>query len=164
MQTLTIHDGAQPETPRFAVTLKHDAGRVRIIIAAEGRAWGDKMPSDVFDAPIYQASDIAIHKACKHERAPFRAFVAVHVVNPTPDVPSRYGAPMGRVSASLDLDGPAFRASRVPLDSGGYDRGGAYWGIRPRGVSLYAVQDGSGNVAFFDAPSSADAIAQGKDA
>lgn len=44
------------------------------------------------------------------------------------DVSSRYGAPMGRPSCDAgELQGPA-RLTRVPLNAGGYDRGGAYWG------------------------------------
>lgn len=45
------------------------------------------------------------------------------------DVSCRYGAPMGRHDSGQVPTIPAFwtvRAAR--LDSGGYDRGGAYWG------------------------------------
>ena len=54
-------------------------------------------------------------------------------LNPTPDVSSRYGAPMGRKSDHLSgliieaIDSP-FTLQRIRLDVGGYDRGGAYWG------------------------------------
>lgn len=48
------------------------------------------------------------------------------------DVNSQYGAPMGR--RNLDLEGKVGDVKMylevVPLDSGGYDRGGAYWGLR----------------------------------
>lgn len=44
-----------------------------------------------------------------------------------------------------------WRAKAVPLDGGGYDRGGAYWGFRSNGERLYAVQDGMGNIAYVDA-------------
>lgn len=53
--------------------------------------------------------------------------------NPTPDVNCKYGAPMGRPSRGVDQytvndDARPVYLMRVPLDSGGYDRGGAYWG------------------------------------
>lgn len=50
-------------------------------------------------------------------------------------VDCRYGAPMGRRTIKGDTGGRV-RLFRVALDSGGYDRGGAYWGI---GQPLYAV-------------------------
>lgn len=62
--------------------------------------------------------------------------------NPTPDVNSKYGAPMGRPAHDtftdkqgqtfklvVNEDAKPFRLIRCPLDSGGYDRGGAYWGL-----------------------------------
>jgi hypothetical protein len=67
--------------------------------------------------------------------------------DPTPKVNAKYGAPMGRPSHStytdrsgqtfelvVNEDARPFRLVRCPLDSGGYDRGGAYWGI---GEPLY---------------------------
>lgn len=57
--------------------------------------------------------------------------------DPTPVVSCKYGAPMGRASHNdftvAEQAGP-FRLVRCPLDSGGYDRGGAYWGL---GEPLY---------------------------
>lgn len=59
--------------------------------------------------------------------------------NPTPDVSSRYGAPMGRTSDHLEgliietSDSP-FTLQRVRINSGGYDSGGSYWGL---GAPLY---------------------------
>lgn len=63
-------------------------------------------------------------------------------INPTPYVSGKYGAPMGRAShnsytdqhgrtfeLTVSKDAPPMRLVRCPLDSGGYDRGGAYWGI-----------------------------------
>lgn len=54
-----------------------------------------------------------------------------------------YGAPMGRPSYDL-LPGDTnrrkpllFRLYRVRLDAGGYDSGGAYWGI---GAPLYCAE------------------------
>lgn len=53
-------------------------------------------------------------------------------IDPTPDVNCRYGAPMGRQSSkgyTVTADALPLRLVRVPIDSGGYDRGGAYWGL-----------------------------------
>ena len=51
-----------------------------------------------------------------------------------PDVSCRYGAPHGRNEYHVDdkerFDG-RLHLRHAPLDSGGYDEGGAYWGQRP---------------------------------
>lgn len=65
--------------------------------------------------------------------------------DPTPQVDCKYGAPMGRVSIVTDCDGKV-SLRRVPLNSGGYDRGGAYWG-HPN--DLYWVGDESGGLDMF---------------
>lgn len=44
------------------------------------------------------------------------------------DVSSKYGAPLGRPSNLLEPDGEYLCLAQVPLDQGGYDKGGAYWG------------------------------------
>lgn len=49
-----------------------------------------------------------------------------------PRVSCAYGAPMGR--RAIGLPNGRVRLVRVYLDSGGYDNGGAYWGI---GKPLY---------------------------
>lgn len=67
--------------------------------------------------------------------------------NPTPDVSCKYGAPMGRPTRdtytdksgtthkiTVTDDAKPFRLVRCRLNSGGYDAGGAYWGI---GEPLY---------------------------
>ena len=42
---------------------------------------------------------------------------------------SQYGAQMGRRDLNaINYDGGKLHLRRVPLDSGGYDPGGAYWG------------------------------------
>lgn len=52
-----------------------------------------------------------------------------------PEVSSKYGAPMGRVSV---VGEPVKLAiTRIAIDSGGYDSGGAYWGL---GDPLYRVE------------------------
>jgi hypothetical protein len=53
---------------------------------------------------------------------------------PWPRVSSRYGAPMGRVSAALDPDLPADRLC-VAGPAWEYDAGGAYWGLDGREVT-----------------------------
>lgn len=103
------------------------------------------------------SSDAAVKQVLDFEKAPFEAFLSVYQENPVPNVSCRYGAPLGRDSESLDHDG-TWKADRVALDEGGYDDGGAYWGLRPRDQSLFAVQDGMGNIAFVDAASSEEAL------
>lgn len=72
------------------------------------------------------------------------------MLNPTPPVSGRYGAPMGRYTGPdyLEVAAGRIRLVRVPLNSGGYDRGGAYWGI---GAPLWYAEDGDGNSKFFRA-------------
>lgn len=63
------------------------------------------------------------------------------------DVSSKYGAPMGRPTivgprqvvpvVTSDVFAEKVRCFRVALDSGGYDSGGAYWGVGP--PSLYCA-------------------------
>lgn len=89
---------------------------------------------------------------------PFDEFISVYQDDPTPDVSSGYGAPMGRMSNGMDVEGSVPKADIVELDEGGYDPGGAYWGLRKDGEALFAVQDGFGNLAFFDASSPEHAI------
>lgn len=61
-----------------------------------------------------------------------------NAANPTPPVKSTHGAPMGRVARGegytiTENSRPVYLV-RCPLDRGGYDRGGAYWGL---GEPLY---------------------------
>src|SRR4051794_35774068 len=63
----------------------------------------------------------------------------MQAINPTPLVFGRYGAPMGRKSdhlAGLIIEprDPPFTLRRIRINSGGYDSGGAYWGL---GAPLY---------------------------
>lgn len=41
----------------------------------------------------------------------------------------KYGAPMGRCGVGTKPTDKKVFDCAVPLDSGGYDKGGAYWGI-----------------------------------
>ncbi len=80
-------------------------------------------------------------------------------LNPTPDVDCRYGAPVGRPSRrsftdkqgrtfqlELTEDAPPMHLVRCPLDQGGYDRGGAYWGIGP---PLYYYANSTGDITGY---------------
>lgn len=60
-------------------------------------------------------------------------------------VSSKYGAPMGRYDFGAPLEGELCSLARIPLDSGGYDGGGAYWGI---GRPLFRVQYEAGEHFF----------------
>jgi hypothetical protein len=67
--------------------------------------------------------------------------------NPTPPVSSRYGAPMGRhTGPSPSGEGQRWQLRRIRLDAGGYDPGGAYWGL---GLPLYWCMNEDGQEAFF---------------
>lgn len=61
---------------------------------------------------------------------------------------TQYGAQMGR-GGGLPFDTTSkLRLYRVPIDSGGYDKGGAYWGL---GAPLYCAEDEDGEVMYFRA-------------
>ncbi len=52
------------------------------------------------------------------------------------------GAPMGRAEWPEPPTKPkSVRLFRVRLDSGGYDDGGAYWGLESRGQMLFCATD-----------------------
>lgn len=64
-------------------------------------------------------------------------------------VSSKYGAPMGRYSKEyLETESGKIYLRKVPLDSGGYDRGGAYWGLGP---TLWECSDQESNGFIFRA-------------
>lgn len=63
-------------------------------------------------------------------------------------VSCKYGAPMGRGSSPLGSG--KVHLARVRLDSGGYDRGGAYWGI---GEPLFCAWDDEGGEVYLRAAS-----------
>ena len=68
-----------------------------------------------------------------------------------PNVSSKYGAPMGRVDQPHAYSGYAaiqdmahkFTLRCVPLNSGGYDSGGAYWG---HGIPLFWAMNENGTI------------------
>ena len=47
----------------------------------------------------------------------------------TSQVSCKYGAPMGRSSHGAVVLGQKVRLIRLNIDGGGYDDGGAYWGL-----------------------------------
>lgn len=84
-------------------------------------------------------------------------------MNLTPAIPHeimKYGAPMGRWrwnDNAAPFTGRMY-LRHIPLNSGGYDSGGAYWGTRRSGERLYgyAADDDSAN-GFIDAADRAEA-------
>lgn len=58
---------------------------------------------------------------------------------------SSYGARMGRLSDLPDNATGELTLSRVPIDEGGYDPGGAYWGI---GAPLFCIEDAEGRTHY----------------
>ena len=79
--------------------------------------------------------------------------------NPAPRVDARLGAPMGRASPGAPHSPAPVKASlrRIRLNLGGYDSGGAYWGL---GQPLYWAGSDCGAVdMFFRAPDRAAAKA-----
>lgn len=74
------------------------------------------------------------------------------------DVSSKYGAPMGRASFGTPENAEGkIRVFRVNLDSGGYDDGGAYWGV---GAPLFCATDGADFRQFTRANGRIAAIAE----
>ena len=51
------------------------------------------------------------------------------------NVSGKYGAPMGRVNVGKKPTDKKVYDCRVPINDGGYDVGGAYWGLGSEGVS-----------------------------
>lgn len=83
-----------------------------------------------------------------------------------PEVSSKYGAPMGRVDQPNKYSGyqaipdmaHKFNLVRVRINSGGYDSGGAYWGQRLNGQSLYWATNETGTIdRWLDAKCREDA-------
>ena len=63
------------------------------------------------------------------------------------DLNCKFGAPMGRSNAGEKPNNQKVFCRRVPLDAGGYDKGGAYWGI---GSPLYVEYSADGTyIKFF---------------
>lgn len=73
-----------------------------------------------------------------------------------PWVAGMYGAPRGRSTSPLGKTPRSIRLFRVRLDSGGYDDGGAYWGL---GAPLYCATCPEGGRQFVRAKNRATAAA-----
>lgn len=73
-----------------------------------------------------------------------------------PDVDCSRGAPMGRTPHATNPPQSPVSIFKVPLDEGGYDAGGAYWGIPD---DLYCAQDEEGFSSFQRAASRDEVIA-----
>lgn len=69
------------------------------------------------------------------------------------DVDCKFGAPMGRAVSGYRLVAPA-RLFQVNLDRGGYDDGGAYWGLGP---PLWCGTDEEGHRQFTRASNRSEA-------
>lgn len=71
------------------------------------------------------------------------------------DVITKYGAPMGRPEMGyLDTETPkSIQLFKVRLDSGGYDDGGAYWGLNYGSEYLFCARDSEGGQQFIRASS-----------
>lgn len=62
---------------------------------------------------------------------------------------SQYGASIGRHTGGVDANTTEkLHLRRVPIDRGGYDPGGAYWGT---GAPLWYVYDDEGQEEYFRA-------------
>lgn len=73
-------------------------------------------------------------------------------------VDSKYGAPMGREEwRNPPIRPHSVKVFRVHLDSGGYDDGGAYWGI---GKPLYCATNDDDYRMFTRAESRLEALAE----
>lgn len=68
---------------------------------------------------------------------------------------NQYGARMGRTEFGAEPEDKTVRVFRLPIDSGGYDPGGAYWGL---GKPLYCATDGNDWRRFTRASSRQEAI------
>lgn len=76
------------------------------------------------------------------------------------NVSSTYGAPMGRHEYGIaeNCEPGSISVFKVNLDSGGYDDGGAYWGIPS---NLYCAQDDDDRyIHFVRANSPSEAISK----
>lgn len=76
------------------------------------------------------------------------------LANPTPPEDLRFGAPLGRPTFTPPRSAPRLYLRRIRLDRGGYDPGGAYWGL---GAPLYWYGDDSGAIDGCLRASSRDA-------
>jgi hypothetical protein len=71
------------------------------------------------------------------------------------NVGGTYGAPMGRSESPLGEGSRSVRVFEVRINRGGYDDGGAYWGLGP---ALYCAQCDEGGRKFIRAKNRDEAI------
>lgn len=78
----------------------------------------------------YRANQPQYHHWIKKERVKNPDYVPTPFEQIICPVDCKYGAPMGRHN-TIPAKRPSERIfdRRAPLDSGGYDKGGAYWGL-----------------------------------
>ena len=77
--------------------------------------------------------------------------------NQFPSVDSHRGAPMGRPTSKLGETPKGVRLFKVRLDAGGYDDGGAYWGLSN---NIWCAQCPEGGQEFTRASSRISAAAK----
>ena len=99
------------------------------------------------------ATPQTLDEAVQALSAKYAAAADAGVINPLANVSSQYGAPMGRTSYGT-APAAKVRLFAIRLDSGGYDKGGAYWG---HGAPMYCATDGTAYVAYTRANSRAAA-------
>lgn len=93
--------------------------------------------------------ETALDKVIQALAAKYAAAADGGKIDPLAKVSSIYGAPMGRTSYGT-APAAKVRLFRFRLDAGGYDKGGAYWGI---GSPIYCATDGTTYVAYTRATS-----------
>lgn len=89
----------------------------------------------------------------KTDRADHAESVWGQHMNLTPKVSCKYGAPMGRSNWDDNTGTYAGKMylQHIRLDAGGYDPGGAYWGVGRRLYGYAAVDDSvNGFVRAYD--------------
>lgn len=75
---------------------------------------------------------------------------------PLPNVSSKYGAPMGRCDHAHPGNEYKVYVHQIPVNAGGYDKGGAYWGL---GAPLFRAISADGEfVRYLRARDRAQAI------
>ena len=81
--------------------------------------------------------------------------------DPFPPVSCIYGAPMGRRGDNpVNLQDAKKLHCRRQGGGGGYDKGGAYWGMPSNVYGVWAWMDGEAVVTYVRARSRQDAIAK----
>ena len=79
--------------------------------------------------------------------------------NPFPEVSGRYGAPMGRIGDNpANLQDVKRLHARRQGGGGGYDKGGAYWGLPSNVYGVWAHIDGETVCTYVRANSRVTAI------